>query len=302
MDRVSPLPPRARLERYRGRRFVAIVATAMACAMVPDSRGGGLRLATATAADPALEAAVRFVERFQRELSFVVADEEYVQHRIANHQPSVVRTIRGEIFLTYLPEERHWVTVHDFVEVDGAPVAERLAVRDWLVRRPVGRLAPTLAAHNARYNLGNVFRNFNEPTLALQLLQPWRVERLRVSRLRTTVRDGRRVVTLRLREHERPTLVSSVGGAAVFADAELDVDAETGAIWRTLLRIPDRTVEASLETTYAMSDSLRMAVPVVFTERYAARDDRLAEVITCRSEYSNYRRFEVAGRLVVEER
>jgi len=252
------------------------------------------------ASDPALDAAARFVERFQRELSFVVGDELYVQERKVGTLPPEKRTIRGEIFLTYLVAERHWITVHDFAEVDGSAVEDRRAVRDLLVSGSIDRIASSLIERNARYNLGNVRRNFNEPTLPLQLFDPPRLSRLRVSRIRTTVRDGRTFVTLRLREDERPTLVSSSRGAAVYADAEIDADAETGEIVRTLIKLRDQTLEASLETTYAFSPALKMLVPAVFVERYAETAARRAEVITCRSEYSNYRRFESSGRLLME--
>jgi hypothetical protein len=274
---------------------VALAAAGLALGTLPPS----VEARSAWRADRALEAAAHFVAQFQRELSFVVADEIYVQQlSVAGRQP-VTRTLRGEIFLTYLIPERAWITVHDFLEVDGTAVIDREAVRDLLVHRPVGRIAPALAAQNARYNLGNVRRNFNEPTLPLQLFEPWRLDRLRVSRVRTTVRDGRTIVTLRLREQERPTLVSSTRGGPVFADTEVDVDLETGVISRTLMKLRDRTLEVAQETTYELSSALGIMVPTIFTERYVQTAVGQAEVITCHSAYTNYRRFEVSGRLLV---
>jgi hypothetical protein len=52
-----------------------------------------------------------------------------------------------------------------------------------------------------------------------------------------------------------------------------------------------------LETTYAPDEKLGLWVPSVFTEWYRGSPDGEDEMIVCESAYSNYRRFEVVGRI-----
>ena len=62
-----------------------------------------------------------------------------------------------------------WLTVRDVISVDGKPVARRLPTllaspNVWI------RDLRALSQENGRYNIGAIYRNFNEPTLALSFL------------------------------------------------------------------------------------------------------------------------------------
>jgi hypothetical protein len=240
--------------------------------------------------------AIRWLESYRSALSFVLADEDSLQHRLPGARPGErageTRKLRGELFLMYLDADRRWMAVHDVAEVDGLPVPDRESLPALLARRAAQSVFGELAERNARYNLGRIRRNFNEPTLALAILDSTRrgvqFDRRRV----TTTIDGT-VVTLGFRERERPTLVSSRRGP-VYANGEIDVDAATGAVLRTMLRLEDGPIAAALETTFARHDTLGLHVPVTFTERY----EDGSETIVCETRYSNFRRFQTSGRLV----
>src|SRR6185369_2127816 len=118
------------------------------------------------------------------------------------------RTTSGELFLTYLSAERRWMAVRDVAEVDGQPVTDREDLPALLRRSSIAAVAPRIVAHNARYNLGKVVRNFNEPTITLLVLGTPRVSQFRFSMGEIDRRgDGPTLATLTFREFEEPTLV-----------------------------------------------------------------------------------------------
>jgi hypothetical protein len=274
----------------------AIGAAIFVLAVVPAS-GEGTDLSRTRPADLAYEAALRYVEGYQRALTAVVADEDYRQERRATNQPTESRVMRGELFVMFT-EGTQWIAVHDFAQVDGVAVPDRATFAELLAREDMRPAVAAVANRNARYNLGSVTRNFNEPTLALKLFESERRDRLRLTRTRVAVRDGRMVATLRLVERERPTLISSPRGA-IYAEVEADVDTVNGAILRTRLSLRDGPTDVVLETMFENDVALQMLVPSTFTEEYTRRSGAgQREVIQCRATYSNFRRFQTAGRVV----
>lgn len=243
-------------------------------------------------------AAMAYVADYEARFTFLVADEEYTQQVLdpAGRQ-TARRQMQGELFLTFIPADHTWIAVHDIATVDDQPVPDRDGLRVLLQKGEVTRVAKQIADRNAAFNIGGIQRNFNEPTLPLLLLGPKRIKGVSFDR-RQVVRhpDGTRV-TLAFAERDRPTLIRSVRGSAIHAKGELIVDAATGRIERTTLELEDGEIVARLSTDYAREDRLDMWVPSVFTERYegAARGRR--EVIVCEARYTNYRRFEVTGRI-----
>jgi hypothetical protein len=255
--------------------------------------------------------AASYVADYQQAFAFLVADEHSVQLATWDAggptDPSrtpVRRTLRGELFLTYLGADRRWVALHDVAEVDGQPVARRDDLRAVLAVSSVQSVAARLFRHNARYNIGSITRNFNEPTLALQVLDPGNRPRFE---FRTT--HSERVaeitrVTLAFRERERPTLVRSLDSRPVFSRGELIVDAATGTIRRTRISFRHESIDAELDTTYDDHPRLGLWLPVLFQERYTGgpRNGLPPETITSEARYDNYRRFEVRASVVAKPR
>lgn len=276
--------------------LAAGIATA-ACAAAAISAPVAAAAARPQAVDALVAAAARYVRDYQREFAFLVADETTVQSVSASGpvpEPTS-RITTGEMFVTYLATEAQWTSVHDVAAVDGVPVADRDDLSALLRDHSIGSLAPRLFARNARFNIGSVQRNFNDPMLALLVLGDRRRDGFSFSRPSASVdRDG--FVTIAFRERRRPTLVRDTAGRPVFARGELTIDPETGAIQRTWITLGADGVDAELTTTFALDPGVDTPVPIVFTERYTStRQGR--EVTTCESRYSNYRRFDVAVRI-----
>jgi len=256
-------------------------------------------------------AAVKYVAEYEKQFAFLIADEEYTQTVFdADGRKTQTRVLKAEMFLTYLPADGEWMAVRDVLEVDGEPIKGREDLRALLAKREELRLVKQLTWRNSRYNLGRVERNFNEPTLALLLLDSKRTPRVKFDRKRVVRDDDITLATLAFEEKEAPTLVATPNEGAVRAKGEFVLDAATGTVRRTVFQLTRPGIDARLVTSYTKDDKLNLWLPSVFTERYesssyagggirlpsnAARASR--ELVECVAKYTNYRRFEVTARI-----
>jgi len=96
-------------------------------------------------------AAAKYVTDYEQRLSFLLADEQSTQQVFdgSGHE-TARRALAGELFVTFLPGDRAWISVHDTVEVDGRPLDNREDLRQLLGREPVAGAARLLANRNAR--------------------------------------------------------------------------------------------------------------------------------------------------------
>lgn len=244
-----------------------------------------------------VEAASRYVARYQQDFAFLLADEAYTQNLTDAAGRLTRRRLTSEFFLTFLPADEEWVAVRDVKEVDGHPVAAREDVRALLAKGgDVRGLASQVIARNARYNIGRTSRNFNEPTLPLLLLSEKRVRDVHFTR-RGLSRDGATVLaTLAFEERGRATLVRGSDGA-VPGTGEFLIEAGTGVIRQTTFTLTLPGVKVRLVTRYARDGAMDLWLPQTFTERYDAEIGRSAEFVRCEAAYSNYRRFDVTARI-----
>jgi hypothetical protein len=109
----------------------------------------------------------------------------------------------------------------------------------------------------------------------------------------------RKRVTLRFEEKERPTLIrDAVNGQSIYAKGSLTIDAATGRVERTDFVLNSSHTTSQLITDYELEEKLGLWVPVLFRERYDDERERdRAEIIQCEARYTNFRRFEVTGRI-----
>jgi hypothetical protein len=251
----------------------------------------------APSAASVLAAATQYLADYQDQLRFLVADEQYDQQIFdASGNPTDRRRMEGEFFVTFAPELETWMSMHDVSTVDGQPVAEREDLSRLLQAGPLADVSRRLVEQNARYNIGRVFRNFNEPTLALQVLGGRRRTHFKFDRRAVAVDADAVVVTLAFKETDRPTLVRGTDGKDVPASGELTIEAGTGRIRRTEMRFTYGSVRAQLTTTYEREPKLDIWVPTHMTERYEDTKSP-KQVIVCDATYTNYRRFEVRVRI-----
>jgi hypothetical protein len=243
-------------------------------------------------------ASARYVIEYQERFAFLVADEHYAQQAIALDGTKTDRVMRGELFLTYLPVDRVWTALHDIAEVDGEPVTDRADLRALLKDGATQAIGRYLAAHNARFNIGGVRRNFNEPTFALIVLAARHRSGFDFSRgAVTTGPDGATLVSLQFTERDGSAIVRNPNGRGVSTRGTLLIEAATGLVRETFVTIRDNPTIAELSTTYVPDEKMGLWVPSRFTERYASRANGRTDSVVCEARYTNYRRFEVVGRI-----
>jgi hypothetical protein len=244
------------------------------------------------------KAAVAYVAEYQQQFKFLIADEAYAQQTFdASRRQTDQRMMHGELFLTFLPTDREWIAVHDVADVDGLPVEDRDDLRALLQNGSVMSVARRLADRNARFNIGRVGRNFNEPTLGLLVLEAKRVANFTFSAMRVERDRQATLVTLGFAERDRPTLVHGTRGQSVLSRGEITVEADTGRVRHTHLVFSDGPLSADLTTDYGRDTNVDLWVPSVFTEHYEVSRPNPPEWIVCEATYTNYRRFDVTVRI-----
>lgn len=253
-------------------------------------------IVAAAPADPPEVLRVRhYLSSYQRAFAAVIADETTTQTVRRGAQPVQTQTSRGEFFTTFAGSDGIWMSVHDVTEVEGRQVEDRVDLTTLLATRSPSAVGPELARANARFNIGPILRNFNEPTLALQLLAPRMAGAISFSIERQrglAAADAKLTIAAKLAD--RAPFVGSARGRRVSTRAIFIVEPDTGRILETSLSVDDGEIEALLETEYARNERLELWLPAVFKETYTRRDE--STMVTTR--FSNYRRFETKGRIV----
>jgi hypothetical protein len=254
--------------------------------------------------------AASYVDDYQKQLTAIVADEVYRQ-AIRGQDPVEegaprARMTRGEVFFLFAAAEREWMAIRDVRDVDGTPVTGAADVRETLRTLDPGRVAERMKAYNARYNIGRVVRNINEPTLALLVLDGTHRSRFKFKSGKARVVGGRALVPLSFRERERPTLIRSSAGAPIYTSGELLVEPGSGRVWQSTLDASVDAIKVRLITDYSFDERLNLLLPTLFRERYeqgqppssrAGKRPVPYELIEAQGEYSNFRRFEVFSRV-----
>ena len=250
-----------------------------------------------------------YVAKYQQDFSLLLADERYVQEVAsaakaeasdAKRAPGVggaateTRVLVSEFALVRVEDEDRtlWLAFRDVVEVDGRPVRDREERLQRLFRTPPANalaLAREIAFASARYNVGDVVRTVNVPTLALEFLEPAAQARSRFRKTAEETVDGVRAWVVSFEERARPTRIRTIGAQDVKTKGLAWIDPGTGRILKSELDAQlQRGLRARITATYAPVERLRMWVPVRMTERYETE----SHTITGEATYTNFRRFE----------
>jgi len=245
-----------------------------------------------------LAAASGYLKTYQTALEFVLADEITVQEVFDDRKRRTARReTSGDFFLSYVAGDGGWLSVRDILKVDGKEVEAGDDLRGLLNRGSMARIGRALADRNARYNIGSVTRNFNDPMLALVILDPKHQGRFRFERRDVVTTDAGTLVTLAFTERDRPTLILGSDMSPVFTRGELTIDAATGRLQRSVITMKDGPTTASLTTTFAKVEKLDLWLPSVLVERYEHATSRQKEQVLVESTYTNFRKFSVTVKI-----
>ncbi len=260
--------------------------------------------AAQTAVSVLVDRASAYVENFQQSFGSVVAEERYEQRlrRVPSATNTSVQQRGGpgpqettlvSDFLLVEVKGEGWLPFRDVFERDGRPVRDRearLATIFLKGGRDAFEQARAIMDEGARYNIGNINRNINMPTLPLAFL----TER---HRHRFEFKLGKRDETdpgveIEFRETARPTFVATTGGRDLPVRGRFWISEADGTVLRTELDAVDTGVDAHITVTYQKDDGIGMFAPARMEERYRRPRDPME--VHGVATYSRFRRFQVS--------
>jgi len=268
-------------------------------------------------ADPALDQlltrATWYVLDFVDKLSSVVSEEHYTQDSnvmlatipipaLGGRGGASTSVPRGSAkhrelkadFLIVKTTGEAWHPFRDVFEVDHIPIRDReqRLAKLFLSSKPGSdwqERAKAISDESARYNLGAVQRTINNPIFALIFLQPDVRDHFRFTMGKADRRMGDNVRVVEYVEDMRPTLIAGLPGQDMPAFGRFWIEADTGRILKTEVRVEQRGIKANLTTEFHADDRLGIDVPTEMREDYDLDNSR----VVGKASYSRFRKFEV---------
>lgn len=264
--------------------------------------------------DAVLARAGAYVEQYRREFSLLISREDYLQEvTTLNEGPpggdrwalagvgssTEGRRLVSEFALVRVADARRslWLAYRDVLEVDGRPVRDRGERLERLFRTPPANAfaqAEAIAMESARYNIGDLVRTVNVPTLALEFLESANQKRSSFRKRGEETVQGVRTWEVAFEERARPTLIQTIDSHDVVAKGVVWIDPDTGRVVRTQLDPQgQKGLKTRITVSYALEARLGLWVPVEMKEIY----ERESRQIGGTAKYSDFRRFETDVKL-----
>ncbi len=287
-------------------RIVRIIALCSACWLAAGAPTVAEQAAPDTSLQAVVAAAATYVRDYQTALTSVLAQEIYQQSvHFEKTQPNrllfngpLARTMKSEVFFAFASVSHEWMAIRDVGEVDGRPVENHKDIQTLLATNSTAQVAMDLKNYNARFNIGDILRNFNEPTMSLLVFDDRYRPGVSFSRKSVTRTAGVVLVTIEFTEKKEPTLIHDNWLHPLFSHGNFVIEAETGRIRRAELQATLDPMKFDLTTTYAADEHLGIWMPVGFSERYDAPAGGGREFISGDATYSDFRRF--AAKVIIK--
>jgi hypothetical protein len=262
-----------------------------------------------------LERATAYVTGFRREFATIVAEERYVQNLRTTFTGSVMsgsqaqavthRELKSDVLMVRLAGEEGYAEFRDVYEVDGRPIRNRQERLAQLFLNPsasTNEQFERILTASAQYNIGNVLRNINTPTVPLMFLEANVKPRFQFERVtgkspvstlaveKTRMSDD--IWVVEYKETRKGTLIRRPwGGGDLPSKGRLWIEPATGRVLMTELVLDDPIVRTCIDVVYADDAGLEMLVPARMKERYEAGRDRT--ITEGDATYGRFRRFGV---------
>ena len=246
-----------------------------------------------------------YVQSYGEKASIVVGTERYTQEmRGSGDLSSATRLLVSDFAIVKADAIGGWLGFRDVLSVDGARVGDHEERLAQVLMASQGRFdeARRLSNESARFNIGSIQRNFNEPTAVLFYFSPKNQDRFKFSR-RGAADDG--LWEIAFEEESRATFIRTPDGQPVPSSGSVWVKPADGTIARTLLKVPvipmrdagGQRGSGQVDVTYRRIEALDMWLPWTMVESFEATKGPTWERINGRAVYSNYRQFQTAVRI-----
>lgn len=262
-----------------------------------------------------LDRAAAYLDRFIDEFENVVAEEKYVQDASVlvpsyfiggRGQTTVPRTgtdvaptrhreMRSDFLLVKSSDTTALVPFRDVLTVDGVAVRDRDQRLAKLFMKDSGDVmtrAKEILEEGARYNLGSMRSTLGNPVLGLGLLQESYQYRFEFTLGKEDKSVGPGVWILEYREVAVPAMIRGNGDIDLLSHGRVWIEASTGRVFKTELRVEEPTVRAVVTTSFRLDDRFGIIVPHEMRELYTfERGTKVTMVAT----YGRFRRFDVTS-------
>ena len=262
-----------------------------------------------------LARATDYVARFSDQLSGTVAEEHYEQRATTpatngfggfrsdrNGIYRYRRTLRSDYLLVRPEGSDRYYGFRDVFEVDGRPVRdrdERLALLFLNPSTSTNRQINGILSDSARYNIGEVERNFNTPTLALLFLRASHKPRFEFERVaggtpRLGVDVPDTTVSVWVVEYVETwptTLIRGRDRENLPATGRFWIETATGRVLVSELTLKNAEVDVTITVRYSPDEKMGHLVPAEMRERYENR--RQGSFVEGTATYTRFRRFQV---------
>jgi hypothetical protein len=278
------------------------VRWAIALAGVVVAFGAGARpSAPAPKFKDVLKRTATYVERFQQQLSQIVAEETYAQTVVDTSQSTGTlllqpsRTLRSDLILMRSAAEDRFVELRDVFEVDGQPVRDRQARLERLLganSTVAGSQIAAIIQESARYNVGAIRRNVNTPLIALMFLQDnyqdrfsfkhltretpvFKESRDREYNAAAVFRVSTEMWTIEYQERKTATVIRTPAGGNLPARGRFWIDPSTGAVLISEMIVDGAGVNATVTVSYQSEPLMGFLVPIEMRESYLGYGERI---------------------------
>ena len=271
-------------------------------------------LSPAAAQEPLDHVLVRagaYVLEFQRKLSGVVAEEQYVQdvrlpfssgNRSGASLLPTHRELKSDLLLVKPAGADRYMEFRDVFEVDGKPLRDRSERLMDLFIKPSSSSAlqvERIMKESSRYNIGNLQRTVNTPVLALAILDPtnqWRFTFKRVDHGDPLLgRSGDKttdsVWVLEYKEVEKQTMIRTTNSRDLPARGRFWIEPDTGHVLASELIVEDPIIKGTIDVAYRVEPSIGLLAPADMRERYEVRRD--GSRVDGTAIYGRFRTFQV---------
>jgi hypothetical protein len=252
--------------------------------------------------DAVLERLDAYLEKYEAELSTLIADEDFRQEepQLPGNSRSQQRRLESEVAFLRLPGDGDWIGFRRVKRVNRKPVDDRhetltsllsISSTDSIAQ------AKLLVAQSSEHNLGNP-RTINMPGLPLELIHRRHRPRFDVTLEGRALVRGHQVVKLVFTERAAPSIVFFGGRLALLSRVHAWIDPQTGALHRAqVLFVSDAALRnlPRLDVEFERDAGLRLLVPTRMNEVFLLQAGGLG---TGRATYSNFRRFQTSARIV----
>ncbi len=280
---------------------------------------------------PILLRAAGYVEDYEHAFSDLVAEETYTQRSERqqvgtlsaslpggpgeamggevptasmpnSHETQQRRVTKADLVFVRLGGPLPWASYRDVFEVDGRAVRDheqRLLALFSKSSPEAHQRARALLDASAQYNIGQVDRNINLPTLPLLFLLPENQPRFAFELGRSQTIHAAETRIVAFREVARPTFVRGPKDTDLLTSGRFWISPNRGTVVRSEVRLDfGPGAEAVVTTEYQPEPTLVMWVPSEMKERYAdrpgARTPTFPESFRGEARYANFRRFTVS--------